>query len=89
VANQLHIFGSQFVETMPNARLQWIEECGHVPHLEQPDKTADAIFSFLSTEVATEVVAAKGSSDVQQPYLIGAGFIGALALTEIANLLSQ
>jgi hypothetical protein len=89
VANQPHIFGSQFVETMPNARLQWIEECGHVPHLEQPDDTADAIASFLSTEVATEVAAAKGSSDVQPPYLIGAGFIGGALALEIANLLSQ
>jgi pimeloyl-ACP methyl ester carboxylesterase len=56
VANQPHIFGSQFVETMPNAQLQWIEECGHVPHLEQPDETADAIASFLSTEVAAATV---------------------------------
>lgn len=32
---------------MPNARLVWVEECGHVPHLEQPDKTAEAIMEFV------------------------------------------
>jgi pimeloyl-ACP methyl ester carboxylesterase len=32
-------FAPKFLETLPNASLQWIEECGHVPHLEQPDVT--------------------------------------------------
>ena len=32
---------------MPNARLLWVEECGHVPHLEQPDETARAIMDFV------------------------------------------
>lgn len=36
---------------MPNAELQWIEECGHVPHLEQPDQTADAIATFMQTKL--------------------------------------
>lgn len=32
---------------MPNAQLVWVEECGHVPHLEQPDETARAIVDFV------------------------------------------
>lgn len=32
---------------MPNARLVWVEECGHVPHLEQPDLTASTIVDFV------------------------------------------
>ena len=42
-------FANKFVEQLPNAQLRWIEECGHVPHLEQPDQTADEIRDFLST----------------------------------------
>jgi pimeloyl-ACP methyl ester carboxylesterase len=30
-------FAPKFVETLPSASLVWIEECGHVPHLEQPE----------------------------------------------------
>ena len=40
-------FANKFVETLPDAELQWIEECGHVPHLEQPKETAVAISKFI------------------------------------------
>ncbi|KAL7537433.1 hypothetical protein ACHAXR_007820 [Thalassiosira sp. AJA248-18] len=43
-------FATKFIDTMPNARLQWIEECGHVPHLEQPELTAQYISEFLRSE---------------------------------------
>jgi pimeloyl-ACP methyl ester carboxylesterase len=46
-------FANKFVEELPNARLQWIEECGHVPHLEKPDETGDAIQEFL-VEIAPD-----------------------------------
>jgi len=42
-------FAPKFLETLPNAELQWVENSGHVPHLEQPDTTADAIQEFVST----------------------------------------
>jgi pimeloyl-ACP methyl ester carboxylesterase len=29
-------FAPKFLEALPEASLTWIEECGHVPHLEQP-----------------------------------------------------
>jgi len=43
-------FANKFMETLPNKeknKLVWIEECGHVPHLEQPKQTAEVIYSFL------------------------------------------
>mmetsp|Transcript_27508 Transcript_27508/g.50078 ORF Transcript_27508/g.50078 Transcript_27508/m.50078 type:complete len:412 (-) Transcript_27508:96-1331(-) len=43
-------FANKFVNGMPNARLEWIEECGHVPHLEQPELTAKSIEAFLREE---------------------------------------
>jgi hypothetical protein len=79
----------QFVDTLPDARLQWIEECGHVPHLEKPEETAEAISNFLTTEVAAKSPVS-GSTEGQPPtYIVGAGFFGALALTEAIHLLSQ
>ena len=77
----------KFVETLPNANLQWIEQCGHVPHLEKPDETAAAISSFLVSEVAPQT---STSEDGQSTYIVGAGVVGAIATaTTIANMLSQ
>ena len=43
-------FAQKFIDSMPNASLQWVEECGHVPHLEQPELTAQYITEFLKSE---------------------------------------
>ena len=43
-------FATKFVAELPNAKLKWIEECGHVPHLEQPAMTAREIAEFLRSE---------------------------------------
>jgi pimeloyl-ACP methyl ester carboxylesterase len=40
-------FANKFVETLADASLVWIEDCGHVPHLEQPIVTAEYISNFL------------------------------------------
>ena len=37
----------RFEEAIANCTLVWIERCGHVPHLEQPQMTAQAILNFL------------------------------------------
>lgn len=42
-------YATQFQETLPNATLQWIKESGHVPHLEQPERTAQAIEEFMQS----------------------------------------
>lgn len=46
----------RFVDEMPNARLVWVEECGHVPHLEQPQEAAKAIFSFVRNGNPAKVI---------------------------------
>lgn len=43
-------FAEKFVNAIPDAELKWIDECGHVPHLEQPYKTASTIAEFLSSD---------------------------------------
>ena len=37
----------KFVETMPRCTLKWVEDCGHVPHLEKPELTAETVLEFL------------------------------------------
>jgi pimeloyl-ACP methyl ester carboxylesterase len=41
---------TRFTQTIADVKLVWIEQCGHVPHLEQPEATAQAIKDFLQTE---------------------------------------
>jgi pimeloyl-ACP methyl ester carboxylesterase len=36
-----------FAQQLPQSQLTWIEDCGHVPHLEQPEATAQAILAGL------------------------------------------
>jgi pimeloyl-ACP methyl ester carboxylesterase len=38
-----------FERNLPNARLQWIDDCGHVPHLEMAETTAKSILDFTNT----------------------------------------
>jgi pimeloyl-ACP methyl ester carboxylesterase len=40
-------YADKFMEVLPDARLVWIEECGHVPALEQPDALVAAIKDFM------------------------------------------
>jgi len=63
-------FANKFIEVLPNGKLEWIEECGHVPHLEQAEQTATVIDEFVQ-EQQEEV---RGS---MQKVLIGVG--GAVA----------
>ncbi|MGD1858017.1 MAG: alpha/beta fold hydrolase [Leptolyngbyaceae cyanobacterium] len=37
----------RFEQAIPNAQLVWIPSCGHVPHLEKPQDTAQAMLAFL------------------------------------------
>lgn len=37
---------NRFHQAIANSQLTWIENCGHVPHLEKPAETAAAILSF-------------------------------------------
>lgn len=37
---------AKFAQGIPQNKLVWIDNCGHVPHLEQPELTAKEIISF-------------------------------------------
>ena len=42
----------KFDQTIANSQLIWIPNCGHVPHLEQSQLTADYILEFQATHAA-------------------------------------
>jgi pimeloyl-ACP methyl ester carboxylesterase len=37
----------KFIDNLPNSRLAWVANCGHVPHLEKAKITADLILAFI------------------------------------------
>ncbi len=39
---------ARFRQEIPDCELIWIEQCGHVPHLEKPKETANHMTQFLS-----------------------------------------
>jgi pimeloyl-ACP methyl ester carboxylesterase len=38
---------TQFEKLLPNNQLVWISDCGHVPHLEKSQNTAEIILDFI------------------------------------------
>jgi pimeloyl-ACP methyl ester carboxylesterase len=36
----------QFMGTLPDARIAWLDECGHAPMMEKPDEFARAVLGF-------------------------------------------
>ena len=38
----------QFQQKLPHSQLDWVDNCGHVPHLEQPQITAQLILNFIN-----------------------------------------
>jgi pimeloyl-ACP methyl ester carboxylesterase len=41
---------TQFANLLPNSQLVWIDNCGHVPHLEKPQMTVGYIADFVKTK---------------------------------------
>lgn len=39
---------AKFEQAIPHSKLVWINDCGHVPHLEQPDATAKEILNLTN-----------------------------------------
>ncbi len=37
----------KFKQAIPNSQLHWVKNCGHVPHLEKPQITAQHILEFV------------------------------------------
>jgi pimeloyl-ACP methyl ester carboxylesterase len=46
----------KFKRAIPHSELFWIENCGHVPHLEQAKITAKQILEFSSVSIAHETL---------------------------------
>ncbi len=44
----------RFERAIPNSKLVWIPNCGHVPHLEKPQETAAAIAPFIAQLALTD-----------------------------------
>jgi pimeloyl-ACP methyl ester carboxylesterase len=40
---------AEFVKEIPEGKLIWIKECGHLPHLEKPEITAEYILEWTNT----------------------------------------
>jgi pimeloyl-ACP methyl ester carboxylesterase len=41
---------ARFRRAIPQSKLVWVPDCGHVPHLEKPEFTANSILDFLREE---------------------------------------
>ena len=43
------VYPARFAAELPNLdSTYWVEDCGHVPHLEKPEETAAAIVQFVN-----------------------------------------
>lgn len=51
-------YADKFMSELPNARMVWVENCGHVAHLEQPDFLCETLFDFVGSAKETERVTA-------------------------------
>lgn len=52
-------YAQQFIDTLPQAELVWVDECGHCAHLEQPHALLQAVARFMGLEEAAAEAAAE------------------------------
>ena len=71
-------FVPKFMEALPDARLVWVDECGHVPHLEQPEQTSDSIVEFIQSLSSSPGVT-EGESSFGPEWIAPIAGISALA----------
>jgi pimeloyl-ACP methyl ester carboxylesterase len=50
------------IDTVPGTRLELIEDCGHCPQIEEPDRIAELLTDFLAEVTAPPKVAARPAS---------------------------
>jgi pimeloyl-ACP methyl ester carboxylesterase len=55
---------TRFVQTIAGSQLVWIEDCGHVPHLEQPATTAAAILEFVHSHTSGANLSNSGDGQI-------------------------
>ena len=48
-------YAKQFSDELPKSKLVWMEACGHLGHLEQPQMLADYVLDFLQVPRAAQV----------------------------------
>jgi len=85
-------FAQKFLDTLPSAELRWVEDCGHVPHLEQPEVAAEEIAKFLlsdkfvSEKPTASIIDAK--EKMSTPILVagGLGAVGAAAAVLLGSM---
>ncbi|KAF6256954.1 Alpha/Beta hydrolase protein [Scenedesmus sp. NREL 46B-D3] len=65
-------YAAMFEEALPNATLQWVEECGHCAHLEQPTITAASILAFIDGTDAPQQQRAAAGAAVESGVAAGA-----------------
>ena len=51
-------YADKFMAELPNAKLVWVEKCGHVAHLEQPDFLCKTLFDFVGGAKSEAVASA-------------------------------
>ena len=61
----------RFLDTLPNAQLEWIDECGHCIHLEQPEKLVEVIATFLQANKAADPTSPSGESSSEAAAMQG------------------
>ncbi len=80
-------FPQKFLDTLPDAQLQWVSECGHVPHLEQAAVTAEKIVQFLTSEKFERKIS--DSDTTNEPIIVAGSLAAAAALVGTATSLLQ
>lgn len=50
-------YAEMFRQALPSARVEYIDECGHVAHLEQPAKLLELVKDFVEAPAGAEVLA--------------------------------
>lgn len=48
-------YAEQFTAVLPKSKLVWVDECGHCPHLEQPQALADCVLDFALSAKAEDM----------------------------------
>jgi pimeloyl-ACP methyl ester carboxylesterase len=83
-------FAPKFLEALPDARICWIENCGHVPHLEQPEETADSILEFVESLSQQRKMSSKAMDEASSEWItrgLGIAGISAIAASFAADWL--
>ncbi len=90
-------FAQKFLDTLPDAEISWVEECGHVPHLEQSSFTAEEISKFLrsekfapvASESLSESVLGDGEKQDNTAVLVAGAGLGAAAVAAAAAVMTS